>query len=140
MPRFYPPKHLWLLLGLLCLLPPLAAQEQEPGADTNSIYIPMEPPFVANYGGKGRLKYLKTEVSLRVNNVHTASAVRHHMPLLRNAMVMLLSRQQEETVSTQEGVEQLRQTAREELNELLDSENAIPGITEVYFNSLIIQQ
>lgn len=125
-----------LLALMLLSLSALAQDENE----SNTIYIPMEPPFVVNYGGEGRLKYLKTEIVLRVDNVHTASATRHHMALLRNAIVMLLSRQQEETVSTQEGVELLRQTAREEINALLESEGAQPGVTEVYFNSLVIQQ
>lgn len=125
------------LLALMMLTLPALAQEEGEG---NAIYIPMEPPFVVNYGGQGRLKYLKTEIALRVDNVHTASAVRHHMALLRNAMVMLLSRQQEETVATQEGVELLRQTARDEIDALLESEGEQPGVTEVYFNSLVIQQ
>lgn len=129
-----------LLLSLLWWVGPLAGQGLEPGSESGSIYIPMEPPFVTNYGGKGRLKYLKAEVSLRVDKVQTATAVRHHMPLLRNAMVMLFSRQQDATVSTQEGVELLREAAREELNALLASESAPPGITEVYFSSLVVQK
>ncbi|HEY7885535.1 MAG TPA: flagellar basal body-associated FliL family protein [Cellvibrionaceae bacterium] len=128
----------WLLVtGLLVFCMPLKAQDAAP---QGSIYIPMEPPFVVNYGGVGRLKYLKTEISLRVADVHTASAVRHHMPLLRNALVMLFSRQEEDTINTQQGVEQLRQLAREELNALLASEGAPTGIVELYFNNLIIQQ
>jgi len=125
-----------LVLGLLMFCVPLKAQDKPL---SGAIYIPMEPPFVVNYGGVGRLKYLKTEISLRVADVHTASAVRHHMPLLRNAIVMLFSRQEEDTINTQQGVEQLRQLARDELNALLESEGAPKGIVELYFNNLIIQ-
>ena len=100
----------------------------------------MQPPFVVNYGGAGRLKYLKTELTLRVNDVHTAAAVRHHMPLLRNAMVMLFSRQSEEAITTQEGVSQLRETAKQEIIALLESEQDEADVLEVYFNDLIVQK
>lgn len=115
-------------------------EAEEEGVVEGSIYIPMEPPFVVNYGGAGRLKYLKTELSLRVNDVHTASAVRHHMPLIRNAMVMLLSRQSEEAITSTEGVERLRETAKQEIIALLESEQNAADLLDVYFNNLIVQK
>ncbi|WP_020207500.1 flagellar basal body-associated FliL family protein [Gilvimarinus chinensis] len=130
-----------LTLGLLLLSLSLvtAAQEKEEEVE-GSIYIPMQPPFVVNYGGAGRLKYLKTELTLRVNDVHTAAAARHHMPLLRNAMVMLFSRQSEESITTQEGIAQLRETAKSEIIALLESEQGEADVLEVYFNDLIVQK
>ena len=132
-----------LLLVLSLLLAPLAqAQNEADGKDVEgSIYIPMQPAFVVNYGGEGRLKYLKTELSVRVNDVHTAAAVRHHMPLLRNAMVLLFSRQTEDGITTQQGVTQLRETAKAEMIALLESEQSEgTDVLEVYFNNLIVQK
>ena len=138
-------KKVWtntlLLLTALVLVPLTTAQEEEQATSVEgSIYIPMEPPFVVNYGGAGRLKYLKTELSLRVNDVHTASAGRHHMPLLRNAMVMLLSRQSEEAITSTEGVERLRESAKQEIIALLESEQNAANLLDVYFNNLIVQK
>lgn len=132
-------KKLTLGLCLLAVSLMALAQEKE-GEVEGSIYIPMQPPFVVNYGGAGRLKYLKTELTLRVNDVHTAAAVRHHMPLLRNAMVMLFSRQSEESITTQEGIAQLRETAKSEIIALLESEQGEADVLEVYFNDLIVQK
>ncbi|UTF58874.1 flagellar basal body-associated protein FliL [Gilvimarinus sp. DA14] len=132
-------KKLSVLLGLTLLSLVALAQEKEEVVE-GSIYIPMQPPFVVNYGGEGRLKYLKTELTLRVNDVHTAAAVRHHMPLLRNAMVMLFSRQSEESITTQEGVALLRETAKEEIIALLEAEQGAADVLEVYFNNLIVQK
>ncbi|WP_232305578.1 flagellar basal body-associated FliL family protein [Gilvimarinus polysaccharolyticus] len=130
------------LLLVLTLLLAVMVQAQEPDTKPveGSIYIPMQPMFVVNYGGAGRLKYLKTELSVRVNDVHTAAAVRHHMPLLRNAMVMLFSRQTEDGITTQQGVNQLRETAKAEIIALLESEQADAEVLEVYFNNLIVQK
>ncbi|MBU2886328.1 flagellar basal body-associated FliL family protein [Gilvimarinus agarilyticus] len=136
-------KHWRALTIFLALLfcPLVWAQEgSEEDVVEGSIYIPMEPPFVVNYGGAGRLKYLKTELSLRVHDVHTASAVRHHMPLIRNTIVMLLSRQSEESITTTDGVERLRQTAKKEIIALLEAEQNAAEVLEVYFNNLIVQK
>lgn len=137
--RVLPPASA-LVFALLLSAASLAQSDSESNAVEGSIYIPMQPAFVVNYGGAGRLKYLKTELSLRVNDVYTASAVRHHMPLLRNAMVMLFSRQTEDSITTQQGVTQLRETAKAEIIALLESEQAEHDVLEVYFNNLIVQK
>jgi flagellar FliL protein len=131
-----------LLLAFLLLATLAHAQEgPDEGAVEGAIYISMQPAFVVNYGGAGRLKYLKTELSIRVNDVHTAAAVRHHMPLLRNAMVMLFSRQSEDAITTSKGVAQLRETAKTEIIALLESEQAEgTDVLEVYFNNLVVQK
>jgi flagellar FliL protein len=134
-----------LVLMVLLLLVSMSMVQAQSGPEDKevegSIYIPMQPAFVVNYGGEGRLKYLKTELSVRVNDIHTAAAVRHHMPLLRNAMVMLFSRQTEDAITTQQGVTQLRETAKAEMIALLESEQAEgTDVLEVYFNNLIVQK
>lgn len=123
---------LWLLAG------PAQAQEEE---DRNKqLYIPLSKPLVVNYGGPGRLKYLRAEVSLQVHKAADASTVRHHMPLLRHHLVMLFSRQNEQQVNTQEGRESLRETAREEINGLLKREEDREDIVqEVLFRNFVVQ-
>lgn len=117
-----------------------ASASSTPPANARTTYIPLAPPFVVNYGGPGRLKYLKAEMSVRVDDLASANSVRHHMPLIRNNLVMLFSRQSEEEVNTQEGKERLRQTALKEINDLITAEDGKSGVVEVYFNNLIIQQ
>src|SRR5690606_40852483 len=51
-------------------------------------YIYMEPAFVVNYGSTGRMRYLRTEVVLRVSSVEAAARVSQHKPYLRNNLVI----------------------------------------------------
>lgn len=104
------------------------------------IYIPLKPPFVVNYGGPGRLKYLKTELSVRVDSAKAARALRHHMPLIRNSLVLLFSRQTDADLNTLEGKELLRQNALTEIRVLLENEEGSSGVVDLYFNNLIIQK
>lgn len=129
-----------LLVGVMLLLWSLASQAADKETNKKVVYIPLAPPFVVNYGGVGRLKYLKAELSVRVEDVETANAVRHHMPLIRNNLVMLFSRQSEEDVNTQEGKERLRQTALAEINALITAEDGKSAVVDLLFNNLIIQQ
>lgn len=119
-----------------------AAEETEGNAElpSSAIYIPMQPAFVVNYGGTGRLKYLKAELSIRVADVESATRVRHHMPLIRNSMVMLFSRQTDEDLDTLEGKEMLRQTALNNINTLLMEEEGESGVVDLYFNNLLVQK
>ncbi|WP_086934069.1 flagellar basal body-associated FliL family protein [Agarilytica rhodophyticola] len=118
------------------------AAEGEENAPPPAIYLPLKPPFVVNYGGAGRLRYIKTEVSVRVANIDTGNAVRFHMPFIRNNMVMLFSSQTSETVSSQEGREKIRMDALEQIRDVLEAENKTPreDVIEVFFNSFIVQK
>jgi flagellar FliL protein len=112
-------------------------------AKVRPIYIPLKPPFVVNYGGKGKLKYLKAELSVRVASNREASYVRHHMPMIRNNIVLLFSRQHDEDIDTQEGKELLRQSALEEIRLVVSAEEGDEtrdGIMDLYFNNFVIQK
>jgi len=141
----------FLLLAGLCSWS--LAQEADESADSDSaeehmeapkpaIYLPIKPAFVLNYGSAGRLRYLKTEVSVRVSNVDAANALRRHLPYVRNNLVLLFSSQTNETVSSQDGKEKLRADALEEIRNVLEVENQIPreDIVEVFFNTFIVQK
>lgn len=128
---------LWLWLAACLLAAAPVAQEEE---RSSAIYIPLAPPFVVNYGGQGRLKYLKAELSVRVERSGDAELVRHHMPLLRNTLIMMFSRQDEEAVSTRVGRERLRELALEEVNDLIETEEGERPVRELYFNNFVVQQ
>ncbi len=117
--------------------------EEDSAVKAKPIYIPLKPPFVVNYGGKGRLKYLKAELSVRVASNIEASYVRHHMPMIRNNIVLLFSRQNDEDIDTQEGKELLRQAALEEIKLIIaeeQGEDTREGIVDLYFNNFVIQK
>lgn len=143
------PRHILsvsILAALLSLSSALWAEDEEAaeGGETavvaKPIYIPLKPPFVVNYGGIGKLKYIKAELSVRVKDSTTANTLRHHMPLIRNSMVLLFSSQTDADLDTQEGKELLRQAALNEINTLLEQEEGESGVVDLFFNNLIVQQ
>ncbi|PUA28372.1 MAG: hypothetical protein B0W54_18110 [Cellvibrio sp. 79] len=82
-------------------------------------YIAIAPPLIVNYGGPGKVRYIKAELSLRAENAADATEVIHHLPLIRDRLVSILSAQTEEIISTAEGKEYLRVYALAEINTAL---------------------
>ncbi|MBX2858379.1 MAG: flagellar basal body-associated FliL family protein [Cellvibrionaceae bacterium] len=121
-----------------------AEDEAEEGAETAptaAIYLPLKPTFVVNYGAPGRLKYLKVDVSVRVADSTAANSIRHHLPYIRNNLVMLFARQSDESLSSFDGKEQLRKDAGSEIKKVLLEQDGLEGdLVDVYFDSLIVQK
>lgn len=144
---------LLLTLGLLSAIPAWSADEEataEEGAEASTegtpgvlvrpIYVPVKPAFVLNYGGEGKLQYMKVEISLRVKDVAAANAVRHHMPLVRDSLVTLFSRQTNEDVDAPDGRERLRLSALKRVQTVMEQEEGEQGVLNLYFSHFIVQK
>jgi len=117
-----------------------SAENAEHAPNAGAIYVPLKPPFVVNYGGPGRLKYIKADLSVRLQDANAANSVRHHMPYIRNNLVMLFSAQTDESIASQEGKEALRREALEEVRNVLLQEDQQEGVIDLYFNAFLIQK
>ncbi len=126
-----------LLLGVLLVVPPALLAEED-----TSRYVEMKPTFVVNYGfvDGGRMKFIRADVQLRAQDRLTARLVRHHLPLLRDAMLQLLSRQEESAVMTSQGREVVRSMALTEMRELMMQEEGEPCIDDVIFSNFLVQR
>lgn len=104
--------------------------------------MPLEPSFVTNFGEStdGRLKFIKADVAIRATSAGAATTALYHLPALRNTVVLLLSRQDESTMSTGSGREALRAEALAEMRALLEAEEGEPCIEDVLFTNFIVQR
>lgn len=115
---------LWLRVGLAALSLGSLGALASGGGETfkeGVNYLPIKPALVVNYGGPGRVKYIKAEISLRVENAKNAQEVTHHMPLVRDTLIMLISSVTDEQMSTGDGKEQMRVDALAKLNHVLEA-------------------
>ena len=126
------------VLALMFLaVPSVVVAEEVTLSDTQ--YVPLKPGFVTNYGGPGRLKYVRVDMTLMVDGVSSQNVVQQQLPLVRNAIVMNLARQSENNVVTPNGQERIRQQLLQTLNEALTLEVGQPLIVEVLFTNFIYQ-
>ncbi len=126
------------VLLLFLFLPGFAQAE----GDGYVEYIELQPPFIANYGGPGPLKFMKAEVSIKVTSAENEANIKHHLAPLRHELVMLLSNQTSDTVTSAAGREQVRQKALEKLRQVMVGEFGESGydmISDLLFTSLVTQ-
>ncbi|HKM14898.1 MAG TPA: flagellar basal body-associated FliL family protein [Marinospirillum sp.] len=127
-----------LALMLFTTLSVTAAAEEEVTL-SNTYYVPLTPGFVTNYGGPGRLKYVRIDMTLMVEGLESQAVLEQQLPLVRNTVVLILTRQNENNVVTPNGQERIRQQLLQALNEALTREVGQPLLAEVLFTNFIYQ-
>ncbi|WP_339671769.1 flagellar basal body-associated FliL family protein [Dasania marina] len=139
-------KLFYVLLILSCTSLTFGQDEESAegaAAEPATTYFALKPAFVVNYGGAGRLRYLKTAITLRVKTgggTPGMAQVRQHLPYIRHTLVMLLSQQTDEGMSSMEGRELVRQSALEAVRQVLIEEEGEEFIADLLFDSFIVQR
>jgi flagellar FliL protein len=111
------------------------AAETTPG----SAYVELQPNFTLNYGQSTKVRYLQAAVTLRVRDDLAAVLVTAHLDAVRHAIIMLFSRQSEETVRSSAGREEILEQALEVIQELMIQETGEVLVDSVLFTSWVIQ-
>ena len=130
-------RQIVVLLGCVFVFISAAMGEEEEKVSTS--YLQIKPSIVTNYGGAGKLRYFKSDISLRVVSADE-ERVAWHLPYIRSELVSLFSRQDEAALTTREGKEGLRQQALEAVQEVLQEEEGAPMIEDLLFTNFIIQK
>lgn len=128
-----------MMVVLAVLLSNAVYAQDEEAVEVGSIYVDLKPDFVVNYGGVGKLRYLKTSITLRVEVGEGQTHIRRHTPYLRHKIVMLLSSASDEDMSSMAGRELLRQNALAAVREVLVAEEGVQHVTDLLFSSFIVQ-
>lgn len=105
-----------------------------------AIYIKMKPEFIINYQVGPRQRYLQIYMEAMTRNPAIADAIEMHSPMIRSAIISLLSQQTFEFLRTPEGRSQVRDMVTEEVRRLVAQETGIEeGLEEVLFTNFVMQ-
>lgn len=102
-------------------------------------YVALTPSFVTNYGNDSRLRYLKVDISVRVESMPDSHTVDNHAPQIRNQIILLLSQQTSDGVNTHEGRQKLRADALKAVQEILQAEEGRKMVTDLLFDNFVVQ-
>lgn len=126
------------VLLISCWLPfAVAADEEKPKEDYVG-YIELKP-FIANFGGPGKTRFLKCEITIQVGTEDAHHAVNHHMPHIRNDLVFLLSAQTDADVATVEAQQTLAKKGLQLVQKLLVEEEGEAMVNDLFFTSFVVQ-
>ena len=115
-----------------------AAEDAAPESATveaGSGYMQLKPTITTNYQSP-RLKYVRTDVAIRVNNKALDTLTLHKDPI-RDIIIMLLGRQDKEMLTTTEGIDAIREEAKEEITAYFGFPNYVDPIEKKFFYSLL---
>ena len=122
-------------------------EEGEAGAEEEAVeempatpyYFSLNPPFVVNFVGKGRAKFLQVNIEGLTRNPSVKEDITTHLPQIRNNIVFILSSKRHQDLVTAEGKESLRKQLLEEMRSILVKETGNGDIEDIYFTSFVIQ-
>ncbi len=113
---------------------------EEEEALKEAIYVNLDPAFVVNFQDtKGRTKFLKAEVNAMTRETDIGDALLKHMPVIRNSLVLLFSRQVYEDLVSHDGKERLRSEALSEVQSVIERETGTEGVEDLLFTSFVMQ-
>ena len=121
-----------------------ASEDSTPAAEASSaklpaIYEAMSPAFVVNFNTNGRQRYMQVSMSLQARDQNDLNALKVHMPVIRNNLVMLFSGQSFDNLATTVGQEMLRQKATASVQEVAQKELGKVVIDQVLFTNFVLQ-
>ena len=104
-----------------------------------ALYWPLEPPFVMNFEGKSKAKYMQISVVAMSRSPKSIATVKKHMPAIRSELQFLLGSQKYVEMITPEGKEQVREEIMETMNNIIKSNDGGQGLDKIYFTSFVMQ-
>lgn len=116
-----------------------AAQEVVEEPPKKAHYFSLDPPFVVNFPGGGRGRFLQITLDAMTYDETVVDAVRTHMPVLRNNLILLFSEQDASNLITPEGKEALRIATLDSMQKVIEKETGAKGVENVYFTSFVMQ-
>jgi flagellar FliL protein len=116
-----------------------AAEAAAPTGKAPAIYEPMAPAFVVNLDQNGRQRYLQVSITLMTRDKAGLDALKVHMPVIRNNLVMLFSGQSFDALATPIGQEMLRQKATASVQEVAQKEVGKLVVDQLLFTNFVLQ-
>ena len=104
-----------------------------------AIYEPLAPAFVVNFNQNGRQRYMQVSITMQGRDQAELDALKVHMPVIRNNLVMLFSGQPFDSLATPVGQEMLRQKATASVQEVAQKEVGKLVIDQLLFTNFVLQ-
>jgi flagellar FliL protein len=114
--------------------------KHEEGPKLPPRYINLDPPFVVNFEAETVVRFLQVTVGVMTRDPAIEVIVKENDPRVRNDLLMILTNQSYETVSTLEGKEKLRQRCLDSVRGIVKEMGGDSKKVEaLYFTAFVMQ-
>jgi flagellar FliL protein len=121
--------------------PEVAAATTDLGASTDgpAIYLDLDPAFVIDFMVAGKQRYLQLNLTVKSRDSVQVDALKVHMPLIRNSLVLLFASQGFDDLQTLSGKMTLKAACVDAINNILTQETGKGGVEDVLFTNFVMQ-
>jgi flagellar FliL protein len=127
----------WLLLAHHS---PKTAAAGPPPPSGPPLYVPLDPPFVANFQGDQQVRFLQVTAQIMTHDPKTVEALKAADPIIRNDLLLLFSNQKATELATNDGKEKLRSAALATVRNVLAVNGGTPEkVDAVLFTTFVMQ-
>lgn len=100
-------------------------------------YLPLDPPLIVNLQGSRR--YLKADIQLQVEGAENLTRIKEQMPVIRHALILLMSERDPVALANVAEREKLRAATLNEIRVALDKYSKSDGLKDVFFSNFLVQ-
>lgn len=108
-------------------------------SSSDTYYLPIDPPFIVNFTHLGALRYLQISIEVMYPEEDIIERVVEHMPAIRNSLILLLSDQPYEKLSTFEGKEELRSEMVAAVDQIVYRGTSVEFPGEMFITNFVMQ-
>jgi len=138
-------KNFTALILLFCSTLVMAQEAAAPAAPATNkakvVYYGFDPDIVTNYvtTGQKSLGYVRVTMELMIKDEKFLPLVEHHEPMILNAIVGVFGKEQEDSIKSLTGREEIRLKILNQLNELMKKETGAAVVQDVLFTKYLYQ-
>ena len=103
------------------------------------IYVPLHPAFLANFEDQSSASYLQVDVQIMTYDEAVETAVKTHMPKIRNDLLLLFGSQKYDELNTVKGKRELSKKAIATVSNVLKDAGEAHSIEAFLFTSFVMQ-
>jgi len=116
-----------------------SAPVEEVTTPKTPIYVPLHPAFLANFEDQSSAAYIQADVQIMTYDDAVETAVKTHMPQIRNDLLLLFGSQKYEELNTVKGKRELSKKAIEAVSKVLKDAGEPHSIEAFLFTSFVMQ-
>jgi len=109
------------------------------GGGGSSPFIALNPPIIVNIMDGQHIRHMQVIIEIKLVDPGNSSKIDLHRGPIRHELILLLSSQDAETISSALGKEQLRKDALEAIQKVMQELEGDPIVESLYFTNFIIQ-
>lgn len=116
------------------------AVAEEAPSDGPALYTSLHPPLVVNFRDSvGDSHFMQVTMEVMSRDQDSINAVRDHVAVVRNSLILLYSGVIYEEVTTREGKEKMLADGLAEIQRVMTEQTGDTAVEAVYFTALVIQ-